>query len=128
MRFNYFYNKYRLSKTLRFSLVPVGETNKHLAKAIKEGNRKAEAYTRVKVMLDELHRKCINDILNQFAFSLDQLNGLYNAFEALKARNEDAQQKYIEIQSKLTKDIKYFIGKYEPKPIYMKKIKKAKKL
>ena len=128
MRFNYFYNKYRLSKTLRFSLVPVGETSKHLAKAIEEGNRKAEAYTRVKVMLDELHRKCINDILNKFAFSLDQLNGLYNAFEALKARNEDAQQKYIEIQSKLTKDIKDFIGKYEPKPIYMKKNKKGQEI
>ncbi len=127
-KFDSFYNKYSLSKTLRFSLIPEGETGKYIAEAIAEGNHKAEAYKRVKVMIDELHRDCISDILNKFEFSINELNGLYNTFVNLKLGKNDAKKEFTNRKLELIKNVKDFIAKYEPKPLNMKDKKQNKKI
>lgn len=118
---------YSLSKTLRFELIPMGKTSDHLLQAREEGKRKAEAYKRVKVKLDELHREYINNILNEFASSSDEfecngfchskLEGIYELFVALKKGQEGVRQTFEQKKKELMNDASKFITKRIPKNI-----------
>ena len=56
--FSGFTNLYPLSKTLRFRLIPVGETLKHFIGSgiLEEDQHRAESYVKVKAIIDDYHR------------------------------------------------------------------------
>ena len=78
MTFQHLTNRYKLSKTIRFELRPIGKTSENIKKVgmidanWEDGNNKVfgEDYDRsenskiVKMMLDEIHRKFIQDALS----------------------------------------------------------------
>ena len=53
-----FTNLYSLSKTLRFSLIPVGDTEKKFfeKRLLEEDEQRAEDYVKVKGYIDEYHK------------------------------------------------------------------------
>lgn len=63
--YNQFTNKYGVSKTLRFELIPQGETLKNMEAngILSEDEHRAESYLKVKKMIDEYHKFFIDDVL-----------------------------------------------------------------
>lgn len=57
--------KYALSRTLRFSLIPLGHTRAHLEKQniLLSDARKNEAYIEIKPLFDTLHAQFIEESL-----------------------------------------------------------------
>lgn len=63
-----FTNRYSLSKTLRFGLLPVGDTlkNFNLNKMLDEDEQRANDYAKVKKIIDDYHRVFIEKALTTF--------------------------------------------------------------
>lgn len=63
---NHFIGLYPLSKTLRFSLIPVGKTEENFYKSgiLERDEEKANNYPAVKRMIDECHKYLINESLS----------------------------------------------------------------
>ena len=112
--FSRFTNRYPISKTLRFRLIPVGETAKYIAEfkdqAIKElverDKERAEKYKLTKEIIDEWHRehismslssitskevKMITSNIKKYIHRLDEKSRLYN-----KKKNESSVNAEIE--------------------------------
>ena len=62
-----FTNKYQLSKTLRFELIPVGKTKDILDKKglVLEDEKRSEEYKIVKTLIDDYHRYFIQEALSR---------------------------------------------------------------
>lgn len=60
-----FTNRYPLDKTLRFSLIPIGETEKHFNEKnlLGKDDQRAEDYKKVKGYIDEYFKVLIDDVL-----------------------------------------------------------------
>lgn len=60
-----FTNRYPLDKTLRFSLIPIGETEKHFNEKnlLGKDDQRAEDYKKVKGDIDEYFKVLIDDVL-----------------------------------------------------------------
>lgn len=60
-----FINRYPLSKTLRFSLIPVGETENNFNKnlLLEKDKQRAENYEKVKGCIDRFHKEYIESVL-----------------------------------------------------------------
>ncbi len=100
-----FINQYSLSKTLRFKLIPVGDTlrNFNLNNMLAEDEKRAESYSKVKKIMDDYHRKYIEDILSSinsspafdsFLSELQLYSGLY--YKMNKDDNEKQKMKKSE--------------------------------
>lgn len=78
-KIDWFTNQYSLSKTLRFKLLPVGETFKNfeLNKMLEEDEKRAKSYTIVKKLMDDYHRKFIESCFTAFTSS-NALNSFLN--------------------------------------------------
>lgn len=63
-----FTNKYQLSKTLCFSLLPEGNTELNFDEKmmLKEDEERAEAYGKVKNYIDRFHKEYIEEVLSNF--------------------------------------------------------------
>ena len=63
-----FTNRYPLSKTLRFSLIPVGKTEENFNDKLmlEEDEKRAEDYVKVKEYIDRYHKKYIDSMLSDF--------------------------------------------------------------
>ncbi|MCR5353685.1 MAG: hypothetical protein K6D98_05200, partial [Clostridiales bacterium] len=63
-----FTNQYSLSKTLRFKLIPVGETLErfNMKKLLEEDEHRAESYSKVKKLMDDYHREFIEQSFRNF--------------------------------------------------------------
>ncbi|WP_409967401.1 type V CRISPR-associated protein Cas12a/Cpf1 [Bengtsoniella intestinalis] len=109
-----FTNCYPLSKTLRFSLIPVGETETHFNQKLllEEDEQRAKSYVKVKACIDKYHKHYIDEVL-----SATVLNDL-QAYTALyyKSGKGDSEKKQMEkaeanlrkqIADALTKTPKY---------------------
>lgn len=61
-----FVNKYSLSKTLRFSLIPVGKTEENFDNKLllEEDDNRAKAYERVKKYIDRYHIEFIESVMS----------------------------------------------------------------
>lgn len=61
-----FINRYPLSKTLRFSLIPVGKTEENFNSKLllEEDEKRAEEYVKVKGYIDEYHKVFIDRVLS----------------------------------------------------------------
>lgn len=66
-KINSFVNKYPLSKTLRFSLIPIGKTEENFTNAqlLEKDKDRAEKYERVKKYIDRYHKYFINEKLSE---------------------------------------------------------------
>ena len=80
--FSGFTNLYPLSKTLRFRLIPVGETLKHFIDSgiLEEDQHRAESYVKVKAIIDDYHRAYIENSLSGFELPLES-TGKFNSLE-----------------------------------------------
>ena len=99
-----FTNLYTLSKTLRFELIPQGQTLKNIQSngLLSQDEHRAESYVVVKKIIDEYHKMFIGSSLDGF-----QLRGLedYFLYYQLPKRNDVEKKKFEEIQTKLRKQI-----------------------
>lgn len=75
-----FINCYPLSKTLRFSLIPIGKTedNFNAKMMLEEDEKRAESYEKVKEYIDRYHKSYIESVLSALTLSdLDSYAELY---------------------------------------------------
>lgn len=99
-----FINCYPLSKTLRFSLIPVGKTEENFnAKLIlEEDEKRAESYGKVKKYIDRYHKSYIESVLSTFKLSdLDSYAELYYK----SSKSDTDKNKMTKEEEKLRKQI-----------------------
>lgn len=109
-----FIGQFSLSKTLKFSLNPVGKTGEWIIKngVLENDEEKADNYLKLKKLCDVLHKEFIEEVLRK-----TELNGL-EKFEKLfvkRTKTEDEKKEISlieenlrkEISKKFTKDTKY---------------------
>ena len=73
-------NRYSISKTLRFKLIPVGKTEENFIakKLLEDDSVRAENYKNAKAIIDDFHKAFINKVLSQsFSFDLEPYYELY---------------------------------------------------
>jgi hypothetical protein len=95
--FDSFTNKYSLSKTLRFELIPIGNTQRMLQenKVFQIDESRKDAYEKTKPYLDRLHREFIIEALKEV-----QLKGIVEYSETLKEFMSDKKDKPLQNQIK----------------------------
>jgi CRISPR-associated protein Cpf1 len=84
MKLNNFTNQFPLSKTLRFELIPQGNTLEFINKKglLEKDNNRADSYKKLKKIIDEYHKLFISESLNGFRlFDLDTYAELYQKKE-----------------------------------------------
>ncbi|MCK9379261.1 MAG: type V CRISPR-associated protein Cas12a/Cpf1 [Candidatus Moranbacteria bacterium] len=105
--FQDFTNLYSLSKTLRFELRSVGETQVMLEKdeVFKKDEKIQKKYEETKPFIDRLHREFIKEALGDV--SLSGLNGYFDIFEKYKKdkKNKDFQKALWKKEGDLRKEI-----------------------
>lgn len=106
-----FTNKYQLSKTLKFELIPQGKTDYYIEKngILNKDEQRAEDYKKVKKIIDDYHKYFINIALDgQSLTELDEYFYLYKI-----AQKDDTQKKQFEdVQLKLRKQISERFSKH----------------
>lgn len=80
--FNNFTKRYQLSKTLRFELVPVGDTEKFIKEKglLEKDKKRADDYKKAKKLIDECHRDFIEKTLSGKKLSDQKLTEYLNEF------------------------------------------------
>lgn len=89
-----FINRYPLSKTLRFSLIPVGETENNFNKnlLLEKDKQRAENYEKVKGYIDRFHKEYIESVLSKARIEkVDEYANLY-----WKTNKDDSDAKAME--------------------------------
>ena len=101
-----FIGKYPLSKTLRFELKPVGKTLAHIeAKGLlAEDTHRAESYQKVKKLIDRFHKPFIEEVLDSFCFSENELNEFLHLYN-LSKKSDAEQKEFSKIQAQLRKTV-----------------------
>ena len=89
-----FINRYPLSKTLRFSLIPVGETENNFNKnlLLKKDKQRAENYEKVKCYIDRFHKEYIESVLSKAR--IEKVNEYANLY--WKSNKDDSDIKAME--------------------------------
>lgn len=98
-----FTNLYPVSKTLRFELIPQGETRAHLNDLIAEDEQRAEDYKEVKKYIDRYHKWFIDDCLSKVPNSPlgEEMIRLLNKY--IEANNEKDGEGPDKVQDDLRK-------------------------
>lgn len=111
-RFREFTNLYPISKTLRFSLIPVGKTMEHIIASglLEQDEHRANSYEKVKKIIDRYHKWYIENTLKNFRLKYtdeghhDSLEEYYTFYMA--GSKEETQQKLFDnIRENLRKQI-----------------------
>ena len=101
---NNFINRYSLSKTLRFSLIPVGNTESNFEKKLllQDDEKRAEDYTLVKSYIDRYHKAYIESVLSKVV-----LNGTeeYAVLYYKSNKTEQEEKKLEQMEDCLRKQI-----------------------
>lgn len=116
--FQDFTNLYSLSKTLRFELIPIGETKSNIERKgfLSNDERRAENYKRIKKIIDEYHKAYIDRCMADFGFRFencgknDSLQEYYNCIKDNQGSNKDTLEK---IQANLRKQVSDCLSKTE---------------
>lgn len=99
-----FTNRYSLSKTLRFKLIPVGKTEENFKakQLLEQDEKRAESYKKVKAYMDRYHKAYIESVLSGFV-----LNGVKEYAELYyKSGKTDAELNLLEkAEEKMRKQI-----------------------
>ncbi len=100
-----FINQYPISKTLRFSLVPVGRTEENFNKKLllEEDKQRAEDYAKVKEIIDRYHKAYIDSVLS----SINYVDGLpeYASLYYKNGKDEKDTKKMEELEASMRKFI-----------------------
>lgn len=114
-----FHNLYQLSKTLRFELVPQCNTESLVTEIINADKNKADAYKKVKLFLDDLHKDVIAEALENFQLSENDLIAAYEVFgnKAKKENFENYQEKLYTAVKNHTESIYRKKGLFEGKKV-----------
>ena len=104
--FNRFSNLYSLSKTLRFSLDPVGKTLENIQKngLLDQDEKRADDYKKVKGLMDEFHKHFIETALAGFELNGEELEE-YSTLYRLPGKDEKQKKRFKKIQSELREQI-----------------------
>ncbi len=99
-----FTNRYPLSKTLRFALLPIGNTEANFEKKLllQEDEKRAADYILVKSYIDRYHKSYIESVLSKV-----MLNGVadYAALYSKKNKTEQEEKQLEELEGSLRKQI-----------------------
>ena len=118
--FDSFTRLYSLSKTLRFELQPQGRTLEHIQNStlIIQDQHRANSYIEVKKLIDEYHKRFIDDVLKNLTLPYsnegkkNSLKEFYIAY--MCAHRDPTQKKQLEgVQEKLRKIISLSFSKDE---------------
>ena len=86
---------YQLSHTLKFELRPIGKTSENLQNSglLEEDFKRSQDYVEVKSVLDEVHKKFLQDVLSDCDLSWQELADALKIFQVNKDRKilEDVQ-------------------------------------
>ena len=106
-----FINRYPLSKTLRFSLIPVGKTEENFNSKLllEEDEKRAQEYVKVKGYIDEYHKVFIDRVLSGVVLeNIADYAGYYYKNEKTDGDKEQMTKKQEkmrkQIATALTKD------------------------
>lgn len=91
--FTNFTNRYALSKTLRFELVPQGKTSQFVKPVFEEDTKIEENYRKTKGYLDALHREFVRQAFASIRVEKLKLNTFASAYTTLLTVNKKAQTK-----------------------------------
>ncbi len=102
---------YSLQKTLRFELVPQGKTKEYIEKTglLQQDEKRAENYKKVKKIIDEYHKKFIEESLSSGLLdedTLQEFSDLYYALQKEKKKDKKDEKSIEDIQEKLRKQTK----------------------
>ena len=128
MMMNQFTGKYPVSKTLKFELRPIGKTFDNLVSRglLDEDEHRADSRTIVKNILDDYHKKYINDRLRTLVIPVEH-NGKMNSLqEYMLVYNElEKGQKTSPVLDKIKKNIYRLIaGHLQDSPAFARMFKK----
>lgn len=103
---------YPLSKTLRFELKPIGKTLEHIESSgiLTQDQHRANSYVEVKKIIDEYHKKFIENTLDNFSLQYENENKNnsleeFYTYYMIKSKDENQRKLYEKIQNKLRKQI-----------------------
>lgn len=119
--FNNFTNLYPISKTLRFKLIPIGNTLKNFINSgiLKEDEHRAESYVKVKKIIDEYHKFYIDQCLSSFEFKIKSDNKKNSLEEYyiyyIDSKQKDSQKSLSDIKTNLRKLIAKHFKELKPK-------------
>ena len=116
-----FVGKYSLSKTLKFGLVPVGETKKYLEEKdcplLSGDYRRSKAYPVVKELLDKYYRFVIEKVFEDASISEEGVLAAYKAYadSDFKALEDCCTKLRVEVASYFGTEIldTYCLGEYK---------------
>ena len=85
---NQFIGIYPVSKTLRFELKPIGKTFDWIKKnkILESDEQKSEDYPKVKLLIDEYHKVCINESLKGLCLDWNPLRLALQKFQKEKSK------------------------------------------
>ena len=101
--FDDYTKQYSVSKTLKFELIPQGETLENILKTgvLGEDEHRQESYKKVKKLIDEYHKVFISEALEGLHLDLSRFKILYS----IPSRSADEEKEFEECQKKLRKQI-----------------------
>ena len=104
---------YPVSKTLRFELKPVGKTQEWIEKnkILENDEQKSKDYPKVKALIDEYHKVCINESLKNVHFDWLPLKQALE--EHQRTKNEESKSALEMEQSNMRKKIAAAIAKFQ---------------
>ena len=110
--FGQFTRIYPLSKTLRFELIPIGQTKDNITRSglLEQDKHLDASYPQVKKIIDEYHKMFIDSVLTDFKLTVasngkkDSLDEFYACYMC-KSKDEAQKKLFEEIQGKLRKQI-----------------------
>ncbi len=97
-------NLYSLQKTLRFELIPQGETLQNIEKMgiLTQDNQRTDDYEKVKTIIDEYHKRFIEICFKDFVLEdLDKYQELY----ITKNRSEQENTEFQKLKTNLRKQV-----------------------
>ena len=108
--FKDFTKKYQLSKTLRFELIPIGETENHIKEKglIQKDEERAQKYNKAKKLIDEVHKDFI-----EIALKGKELITLKEYYDAYTKPERDAKE-INALNDKMRKEISSWLKDNNP--------------
>jgi CRISPR-associated protein Cpf1 len=109
--FEKYTNRYQVTKTLRFELVPKGKTLEHIqVKGLLEQDElRAKHFVIAKNLIDSFHKSFINNALEDFR--LEQLDA-YEYLFLIDKKNEEQKETFEAIEQNLRKQIAHRFSKH----------------
>lgn len=122
-----FSNKFQLSKTLRFELIPQGSTLENIQRKglIGQDDKRDKSYQKMKKSIDEYHKHFIDLVLNDFTLSnLQEFFDLYNVINPEKKKEISYIKSLEKVQEDLRKSISKAFKEGKAKDVFSKLNKK----